>query len=195
MIQLPRRSVTRFFIPLVDVMILLFSMFMLMPVVQKAAEGGQEGSERSAEELREDMKGLERELRRRSEELQRLQKLVKPQEDLTKLKEELERLRKEKIKVLQQRLAVRVLEIDPKSGNLAYYEAGQPPRRHVIDSAATAAESVRTHRREAGPRELYYVISYPRVNSIQPTAAKLAKYNEWLKDAAFGFDVPDITPR
>ena len=33
MIQMPRRSVTRFFIPLIDVLILLFCIFLLMPLV------------------------------------------------------------------------------------------------------------------------------------------------------------------
>src|SRR6516225_3918230 len=38
MIQMPRRSVTRFFIPLIDVLILLFCIFLLMPYV-KPVEG------------------------------------------------------------------------------------------------------------------------------------------------------------
>src|SRR5262249_54358638 len=39
MIQTPRRSVTRFFIPLVDVMMLLFCIFLLMPMVKFEGEG------------------------------------------------------------------------------------------------------------------------------------------------------------
>ena len=35
MIQMPRRSVTRFFIPLIDVMILLFCIFLLLPVFKE----------------------------------------------------------------------------------------------------------------------------------------------------------------
>ena len=38
MIQLPRRSVTRFFIPLIDVLTLLFCIFLLMPVIRPAEE-------------------------------------------------------------------------------------------------------------------------------------------------------------
>ena len=33
MIQLPKRSVTRFFIPLIDVLILLFCVFLFLPMV------------------------------------------------------------------------------------------------------------------------------------------------------------------
>ena len=38
MIQLPKRSVTRFFIPLIDVLTLLFCIFLLMPMVKSASE-------------------------------------------------------------------------------------------------------------------------------------------------------------
>ena len=35
MIRLPRRSVTRFFIPMIDVLTLLFCMFLLMPIIRE----------------------------------------------------------------------------------------------------------------------------------------------------------------
>ena len=38
MIQLPRRSVTRFFIPLIDVLTLLFCIFLLMPLIKATGE-------------------------------------------------------------------------------------------------------------------------------------------------------------
>jgi hypothetical protein len=192
MIQFPRRSVTRFFIPLVDVMILLFSMFMLMPIVQKAAEGGQEGTERSAEDLHEDKKALERELKRRTDELKRLQKLVKPQEDLAKLKEELERLRKEKIKVLQERLAIRVLEIDPKTGDLVYYEGGPTPKRRLIASKEAAAALIQKQRQEVAPRELYYLFLFPRVDSAFPEERQFEQYKEWFRQTPYGIDRPGL---
>ena len=40
MITLPRRSVTRFFIPMIDVLTLLFCIFLLMPFVEKEAGSG-----------------------------------------------------------------------------------------------------------------------------------------------------------
>ena len=36
MIQLPQRSVTRFFIPLIDVLTLLFCIFLVMPLAQNS---------------------------------------------------------------------------------------------------------------------------------------------------------------
>jgi hypothetical protein len=192
MIQVPRRSVTRFFIPLLDVMTLLFSMFLLMPIVQKAAEGKGETKEQSADELRAEKKILE-------QELQRLRKQQKPQEDLAKLKEELaklreelEKLRRDKIKVLEQRLAVRVLEIDPKSGELVYYEGGQPPRRRVIASKEAADALVRRQRQEVAPRELYYLFLFPRVDSLFPEGAQLRQYNAWFRDVPHGIDRPGL---
>ena len=40
MIRMPRRSVTRFFIPLIDVLILLFCVYLLMPIVQTPSDAG-----------------------------------------------------------------------------------------------------------------------------------------------------------
>ena len=37
MIHMPHRSVTRFFIPLIDVLLLMFGIFLLMPMVKPAA--------------------------------------------------------------------------------------------------------------------------------------------------------------
>ena len=44
MIEFPRRSVTRFFIPLIDVLTLLFCIFLLMPLVKAKAEADEEES-------------------------------------------------------------------------------------------------------------------------------------------------------
>ena len=38
MIEMPQRSVTRFFIPLIDVLTLLFCIYLLMPVVEGTGE-------------------------------------------------------------------------------------------------------------------------------------------------------------
>src|SRR5262249_52141185 len=99
----PRRSVTRFFIPLIDVLILLFCIFLLMPFVSTPARP------ESEPETRPDTKA------------------VPPPSDLEKLKQErdealarLERFRKDQ----SGRLLIRVVEIDPKTGDLRYYTGG-----------------------------------------------------------------------
>src|SRR5215813_12391928 len=104
MIQLPRRSVTRFFIPLIDVLTLLFCIFLLMPSVgeiQKpdSAPPGQPPvpGDRHATI---GWTGL-----------------------LQHEREEIGRLQREKIEMLQRRLALRVLEIDADTGKLYVQEA------------------------------------------------------------------------
>src|ERR1700736_3260768 len=102
MIELPRRSVTRFFIPLIDVMTLLFCIFLLLPIVKPTdpatgAEGtslaGATGPLTPGE--RQDLESLRREIERN--------------------RREIDRLRQEKSDTLQ-RLAIRVLEIDADTG-------------------------------------------------------------------------------
>src|SRR3954453_4914867 len=106
MIQLPTRSVTRFFIPMIEVPTLLFCLYLMMPMVDTAGEAEIE-AERATREAR--LKQLEAELSRLG---------TSGEQAPAKLREELERLRKEKIQTLKNRLSVRVLEIDPLNGKL-----------------------------------------------------------------------------
>jgi uncharacterized protein YdcH (DUF465 family) len=192
MIRVPRRSVTRFFIPLLDVMVLLFSIFLLMPIMQKkAAEEAPSNGGPTIAQLRADLEETEREVRqlrkgqRSQEELDRLKK------ELAQLRDEIERLRKEKGKVLEQRLAVRVLEIDPKNGKLIHYE-GWPPRRQVIASKQDAEELIARQRKEVAPQELYYLFVFPRVDSAFPEGRQLQQYFAWFGDVPHGIDRPGL---
>jgi hypothetical protein len=188
MIEMPRRSVTRFFIPLIDVLTLLFCIFLLMPLFREADNHGADSSPReSAAGLFQDKAALERELQRRTQELERLRKEVKPQLDVDKLRAELERLRREKIETLQQRLFVRVLDIDPRTGALSYPDPGTPEKPGIrIASADTARALIRRHKQEAGERELYYVFLFPRADSGFPTEQQFEEYKRWFNQAASG---------
>jgi hypothetical protein len=177
MIQMPRRSVTRFFIPLIDVLTLLFCIFLLMPLVKapgEEADGSGTTRDEEVERLRQEVKRLQEE------------------RDATpaKLHEELDRLRQEKIEALQQRLAVRVLEIDAATGQLAYND----PERAEVRTEADARALVERDRRATagGSRELYYLILYPRdPNSPYPLGKQRARYDAWFKDlVAHGWDIP-----
>lgn len=95
MIEQPHRSVTRFFIPLIDVLILLFCIFLLMPYVQ-TPEVAPKPPEAPAN----------------VEELAR---------DVLALRKERDRLIEERARALD-RLAIRVLEIDRATGRL--YDTG-----------------------------------------------------------------------
>lgn len=191
MIQLPRRSVTRFFIPLVDVMMLLFCIFLLMPIIKTAAKTA-EAEERDSllVQAQQDREALERELQRRTQELERLEQLTRTQLEVERLKSELERLKLEKINTLQQRLLIRVLEIDPNNGNLVFYDAGLPPRRRLITSQQAANELIAEHRQLAAGKELYYLFLFPRQDSAFPTEGQFAQYRRWFAQVAYGIDRP-----
>jgi hypothetical protein len=180
MIQLPRRSVTRFFIPLIDVLTLLFCIFLLMPLVQGSAEPAEEPAATPEEEV-ERLRRLVDQLRREREQTP------------DKLREELERLRQEKSQVLQERLAVRVLEIDGKDGKLYYND---PTGRAEVRDAADAQALIERDRKAAdeAKRELYYLILYPRTRSIYPRRDQRETYDRWFKGAAHGWDVPGEPP-
>src|SRR5262245_35710486 len=106
MIHPPRRSVTRFFIPLVDVMMLLFCIFLLMPMVKFVGEDSPYTK----------LSAAEQELQQQGQEIERLRRELAP----AQLREDIKALREEKIKALQQRLSIRVLEIDGLTGKLSY---------------------------------------------------------------------------
>ncbi|MGH9675903.1 MAG: hypothetical protein ACRD36_02275 [Candidatus Acidiferrum sp.] len=176
MIRLPQRSVTRFFIPLIDVLTLLFCIFLVMPIVSQSDLDARGEAAARAEEVRQ-----------LNEELDRLRQA---QPDLSRrLREELERLRKEKVQALKDRLAVRVLEIDGATGKLYYRDPDRVEIRNQADARALIDRDRREH--GVGQRELYYLILYPRDrNSDYPTVGQRQKYERWFDGVALAFDVP-----
>jgi hypothetical protein len=176
MIQLPQRSVTRFFIPLIDVLTLLFCIFLVLPLAK-------ESDDTSAE-----VAALEERLRQKEVELERIRDSGRdmPRE----LQDEIEKLRQEKRKALQKRLNVRVLEIDGDSGKLYYRD---PERIPIADEAAAHA-LIESDRRKLGQKELYYLILYPRSRgSAYPTVGQREQYDRWFAGVALGYDVPGAT--
>lgn len=176
MIRLPHRSVTRFFIPLIDVLLLLFCIYLLLPIVRPPEAGGTgEGAAGGSLSARE------------RQELERLRQGQPPQGGSLAESErrELERIRKEKIEALQQRLAIRVLEIDADTGRLYSYD----PERVEIRNEAEAQALIERQKRTAGGRELYYLILFPRrADSHYPTQRQETQYNRWFDGVAHSFD-------
>lgn len=175
MIQLPHRSVTRFFIPLIDVMTLLFCIFLLMPLVKATGDG------RDAE------------LAAEPADPARPDDIVPPDwakpepSAIQAASEELQRLRTERIETLQQRLIIRVLEIDAETGKLYYHE---PEQRVAIGSQADARRLVDRDKREAPGREIYYLFLFPRKLTGFPQEQQIAQYERWFEGIAHGFDNP-----
>lgn len=163
MIRQPRRSVTRFFIPLIDVLILLFCIFLLMPYV-KPVEG------ESAEQP---------DAKAKPGDVQELQRQVDA------LRRERDRLLKERNQTIE-RLSIRVLEIDPATGKLYDYD----PEKVEIASARDASALIDRHKRAAAGREVYFLFLFPRELSGYPQEKQIAAYSDWFKGAPHGFDNP-----
>jgi len=177
-IQLPTRSVTRFFIPLIDVLILLFCIYLLLPIVKGPDDTSAEGA----------MKPLDEKER---QELEELRRTARDSRRLTVTdRQELERLRRQNQEPLEQRLAIRVLEIDPDSGKLFYYD----PERTEIPSEAKARALVVRQRREAAGRELYYLFLFPRKLTGYPEERQVEQYKRWFAGVPNGFDNPQAGP-
>jgi hypothetical protein len=169
MITMPHRSVTRFFIPLIDVLILLFCIFLLMPYVTPAESEAPEPAtvSRDAEALRSGADGDAAQLRR---------ELERAELDRRRLQEQLDSMLK--------RLAVRVLEIDKDTGKLHYFD----PERVEIANEADARLLIDRERRMAGGREVYFLFLFPREVSGYPLQKQVDNYRRWFRDVPHGFD-------
>ncbi len=172
MIVLPRRSVTRFFIPLIDVLILLFCIFLLMPFVS-----GQPTPEATPDEKA----PLEKPL---PEDVKTLQVM------LGEANKRVERLEKERLARLTDRLAVCVMEIDAKDGTLIYFD----PDRQEIKTEADAIRAIAKQKALASKggvvKDVYFLILYPRRKAPFPTTEQVDQMKGWFKDVTFAFDIP-----
>jgi hypothetical protein len=164
-IQMPHRSVTRFFIPLIDVLILLFCIFLLMPYVSPAE--GESADATAAKPPPEptvaEVNDLKRDLERAEIDRKRLQ---------------------EQLDSMLRRLAVRVLEIDKETGKLHFYD----PDRVEIATEADARLLIDRERRAAAGRDVYFLFLFPREVSGYPLQKQVEDYRRWFHDVPHGFD-------
>ncbi len=185
MIQMPRRSVTRFFIPLIDVLLLMFGVFLLMPMV---AEEDLEKRREEAVERGASADALQQALQERLHELYKLEELRPELERVDELKKEIQHLRNLAQLSLQQSLTVKVIETDPKTGEIFYYDPSRAAQPLVlIPDAKAAHELIEQHRKDAGMRNLYY--QFLRRRGPYPTIAQGREYRAWFKDVANSLEV------
>lgn len=183
MIEMPSRSITRFFIPMIDVLTLLFCIYLLMPMVSPN-DGAESESVRQQRE--ENLRRLEAELARKS----------KVGEDVpSALRAEIEKLRREKMQALKQRLGFRVLEIDPDNGKL-YYRDGEGKRVEVRNEADANALILRDQERTGAKKmDLFYLILYPRnPKSERPYRDQRRNYDAWFANVGMAYDKPGLAP-
>ncbi|MSQ95909.1 MAG: hypothetical protein EXR98_15335 [Gemmataceae bacterium] len=182
MIQMPRRNVTRFFIPLIDVLILLFCIFLLMEFTSESKfdKEAETVAEQSAalELLQTDFDASNRELQKFAEDRPRLT-------ELAKLRAELEALQKTNQHTLQQQAYVRIIDIDGKDGSLSYFDDRKPKEPSIkITSRKEAQTLIDRHKEEANGRQVYYYFLVPRGTRFVTTAGQEQDYREWFKGAA-----------
>jgi hypothetical protein len=193
MIQMPRRSVTRFFIPLIDVMILLFCIFLLMPIFDEARKEEDESQPTSLSAgLRQGLEvdSLSKQLKDAREKIARLERGPTARELA-----ELDRLRKEKSTPLQDRYAVFVLGIDGQTGKLFYYEPAAADVKIIVDSREAAQKLIERQEKEAAGREVYFLFRLPRGERRFPRPIDIEKINkDWFSSVRHGFDSPARLP-
>jgi len=167
-ITLPRRSVTRFFIPLIDVLILLFCIFLLMPFVSGTpADAPDTKIEPPKEKLPENVSDL--------------------QKALTEARARLERMEKQSQARLTDRLSVRVLQIDRKDGTLYYFDPDRQEIRTEADALKVIGRQKTIASSAGGVKDVFFLILLPTKSSF-PTDDQVKVIRRWFKDVPIGFD-------
>jgi hypothetical protein len=162
-ITLPRRSVTRFFIPLIDVLILLFCIFLLMPFVSGPAT-----PEPS------DPKAAQKEpLPTNVAELQR---------QLIEAQDRLKRMEAAALARINDRLSVRVLQIDRKDGTLYYLDPDRQEIRTEADALKLIAHQKTIASSGGGVKDVLFLILYPPSGTGFPTQQQEEQIHHWFRD-------------
>ena len=165
MITPPRRAVTRFFVPLIDVLILLFCIFLLMPFVSgtPATETPETKDEPKKEPLPDDVQKLQRDLAAARERIKRLESAAQMR--------------------LTDQIVVRVLHTDRKDGTLYYFN---PDRQEI--RTETDAKRFELHQRQAGGvKDLYFLILYPENPLGFPTKKQEEQIRHWFRNVPHEF--------
>jgi hypothetical protein len=170
MIERPKRSVTRFFIPLIDVLILLFCIFLLMPIMNQPglAEpiAEKEEKQRTPLEIRQELASVRIDLDRARRELERLKKRESQSRDNTNLF---------------------VIDVDPKDGRLFYYKNG---RRVELPDEREALRIVDALKADILGRDPLVVILLPREDVGFPSGAQVERYRRWFRDVPVRVNSP-----
>lgn len=173
MIVTPKRAVTRFFIPLIDVLILLFCIFLLMPFVEKGAIGGARLTAGEAQQLKDQIA-----------ELQKMNlRLEAGRESPQELLERIADLEAQLKKGAAERLVVRTFQIDAKTGALSYLERTPDGRVRVeMKNEREAGALIDRDLSElvGENKELVYLILYPRERSLFPSREQKEMYRRWF---------------
>ena len=187
----PAHSPTRFLIPLIDVLLVLFGLFMIVQVTRpKTTESAQKGdleAKNSQAQTITDSSAGEKDLQ--------VEDLRKKLAELTqKLARERESLRAASATELAGMLAVSVLQIDPADGHLTS-EDGQVMRTEAQARAKIDSDRTKQPITPGGAeKKLVYLLRYPRVDSLHPTRRQEIEYQRWFTGAVLTNDPAPISP-
>lgn len=180
MITTPRKAVTRFFVPLIDVLILLFCIFLLMPFVSTPPNPDDADSKAKEPPLPTDVKELQDKVKDLSARLKEEERRVKDLE------------RKSAARVTD-RLLVRSIEIDGKTGALFYYD----PDRVEITDKGEATKWINRQKalavKDGIVKDIHVLFLCPRVPSGFPTKELKRQIEEWFPHMSIGYDDPFAT--
>jgi hypothetical protein len=178
MIKMPHRNVTRFFIPLIDVLILLFCIFLLMEFNSDAEVGKQM---EAVEDQSASIDVLQDLLKRRTEENQRFEEDRPKLNELAKLRKELKDLKNASQQDLKHQWYFRIIDIKADDGTISFYDDKRPKQPTLIDSEKAAKELIARHLKEANGRKVFYYFQYPRGELALVSAGQIEDYHNWFK--------------
>jgi len=172
MLEMPRRSVTRFFIPLIDVLTLLFCVFLIMPLARNPSEEGEDLRSKTPEEQVDYLRQENKRLR----------------EESLKLQQELASLRQQKLKDLKAKLVTRILGFDFAKAQLFQVEGDE---RRPLKSEADVLQMVERERQQNGlsEGELSYELLLPRGMNRILTAGQYNRITRWFAPTGVRFDI------
>lgn len=168
MITPPRRAVTRFFVPFIDVLILLFCIFLLMPFVSTATPDPTDTkSTTPPEKLPEDVRELQRQLSEARDRLLRMEKAAQAR--------------------VTDRLIVRVLHTDRKDGTLYFFDPDRQEIRTEADAQRFIAHQKTLASKAGGVKDIFFLILYPENPLGFPTKKQEDQIHHWFRDVPHEF--------
>jgi hypothetical protein len=174
-IVVPRRSVTRFFIPFIDVLILLFCIFLLLPFVSGPAATDQPDA--PAPPPKEPLPDNVREL----------------QTALTEARDRLKRMEQAVQAGLADRVSVRVLQVgkDRAGVYLYYFDPGRQEIRTEADALKLIVRQKTIASKGGGVKDVMFLVLYARnangTPTGQPDADNEAAIRGWFRDVPLQF--------
>ena len=179
--------------PLIDVLLLLFCIFLLMPF---ANEEDMEKTQEEAIKERDNATTLRAELDRREDDLQNIEisrQDMKNLREYERIKAENEEMRKKLSEVPDQKYIFHIIDIDGDTGELYIKDARG--RRRDIKNEQAAKKQIKDDRDEANKnpmtkgKRLYYCFVYPRrgVEDAYPVLSQIEEYKKWFAEVEISF--------